>query len=178
MFIWITFFLVFLKDSIVQFFIRKVKNTSKNETNLKRTCLDTYWVCAKIYLLHHVTYVFRIRIPNVNEGHPLYSTGRTLSINLVYTIWAVFGGFILHFLLSRYLTVLLKQGYEEPVDTAADLIRRDITPILPRSYTIYVQIFANSPDPIYQELSRKLYICKTRKQYLDYFGQMKDKNIF
>ena len=124
-----------------------------------------------------MTYVFRIRIPNVNEGHPQYSTGRTLSTNLVYTIWAVFGGFILHFLLSRYLTVLLKQGYEEPVDTAADLIRRDITPILPRSYTIYVQIFANSPDPIYQELSRKLYICKTRKQYLDYLGQMKDKGL-
>ena len=121
----------------------------------------------------HFTYVFRIRIPNVFEAYPQYSVGRTLSTNLIYTIWAVFGGFILHFLLCNFLTVLLKQNYKEPVDTAADIIRRDITPILPKSYKIYVDIFANSPDPIYKELSQKLYICRSEKQYRNYFYQMR-----
>ena len=112
--------------------------------------------------------IFRIRIPNVNEGHPRYSVGRTLSTNLVYTIWAVFGGFILHFLLSNYLTVLLRPNYKEPVDTAAELVNRNITLILQPNQNIYRQIFANSPDPIYQELSRTLKVAGSFNSYRQY----------
>ena len=132
--------------------------------------MDEDPVSAKDLFLN--AYIFRIRIPKVNEVYPQYSVGRTLSTNLVYTIWAVFGGFILHFLLSNFLTVLLRRNFAEQVDTAADLIRRDITPILPRSYKIYVDIFANSPDPIYRNLSQKLYICKHKEQYINYKNQM------
>ena len=85
-----------------------------------------------------------------------YSEGRTLSSNLVFTIWAVFGGFILHFLLSNYLTVLLMPSYEIPVETAKDLIKRDITPVLLPGYDIWRQFFEASPDPIYQEISRRI----------------------
>ena len=88
-----------------------------------------------------------------------------MSTNLVYTIWTVFGGFILHFLLSNFLTVLLKPSYEPFVDTAAELISRKITLLLPPNEKIYKEIFANSPDPIYQELSRTLYICNSYRQY-------------
>ena len=112
--------------------------------------------------------IFRLNIPNVNEGHPRYSVGRTLSTNLVYTIWAVFGGFILHFLLSNYLTVLLRPNFEEPVETAADLINRNITLVLQPNQKIYQQIFANSPDPIYQELSRALKVAGSLESYRQY----------
>ena len=47
---------------------------------------------------------------------------------MIYLIWAIFGGFISHFLLSNYLSVLLKPSFEKPVDTASDLISRNITP--------------------------------------------------
>ena len=90
---------------------------------------------------------------------------RTRASNLVFTIWAVFGGFILHFLLSNYLTVLLRPRYEEPVDTAADLIKRDITLILEPGSDIFKQFFAVSSDPIYQELSRRLVIAKDYSEY-------------
>ena len=83
----------------------------------------------------------------------------------MYTIWAVFGGFILHFLLSNYLTVLLKPNYEKPVDTAADLISQNIVPVVRQIRKIYVQTFANSPDPIYQELSRRIIVSGTRRDY-------------
>ena len=83
----------------------------------------------------------------------------------MYTIWAVFGGFILHFLLSNYLNVLLRPNYEKPVDTAADLISRDIRPVVRNIRQIYVQIFANSPDPIYQELSRRIIVAGRRREY-------------
>ena len=38
----------------------------------------------------------------------------------MYTIWAVFGGFILHFLLSNYLTVLLLPTHAHVVDVPDD----------------------------------------------------------
>ena len=111
---------------------------------------------------------FRIKIPDVTEKLRRYAVGRTLSSNLVYTIWAVFGGFILHFLLSNYLTVLLRPNFEEPVDTAADILRLNITPVVQPNHNIYRQMFANSPDPIYQELSRRLVVAKTMGYYSKY----------
>ena len=87
--------------------------------------------------------------------------------NLVFTIWALFGGFILHFLLSNYLTVLLRPSYEEPVETAADLIKRDVTPFYSPGGEIFRQFFAASSDPNYQEISRRLVIAKDWDEYED-----------
>ena len=79
----------------------------------------------------------------------------------------MFGGFILHFLLCNWLTVLLTPSYEEPVETAKDLINRDITPTLQPGEEIWVQFFAASPDPIYQEISRRFVIAKDWDDYDD-----------
>ena len=103
---------------------------------------------------------FRFKIPNVYERHRRDSEGRTLTSNLVYTIWAVFGGFILHFLLCNFLTVLLRPRYEEPVETTKDLIKRDITPFYAPVGEIWRQFFAASNDTIYQEISQRLTIAK------------------
>ena len=111
--------------------------------------------------------IFRFRIPNVTERLRRDSEGRTLTSNLVFTIWAVFGGFILHFLLCNYLTVLLTPSYEEPVETAKDLIKRDIIPFYMPGGEIMRQFFAASPDPIYQEISRRLVIAKDWDEYYD-----------
>ena len=88
-----------------------------------------------------------------------------MSSSLIYTIWAVFGGFILHFLLCNYITVLLGPSYEEPVETAADLIKRDITPFIDPGAYIYKQFFAASIDPDYQEISKRLVIAKNWQDY-------------
>ena len=90
---------------------------------------------------------------------------RSLASNFVYTIWAVCGGFILHFLLSNYLTVLLRPIYEEPVETAADLIKRDIIPYYYPGAEFFRQFLAASPDPNYQALSEKLLIPKDWDEY-------------
>ncbi len=88
------------------------------------------------------------------------------------------GGFILHFLLSNYLTVLLTPSYEEPVETAKDLIKRNITPILWPTGAIYVQLFAASPDPIYQEISRRLVIAKDWEEYDDMLSKVISTGMF
>ena len=47
------------------------------------------------------------------------------SFNLLWLMWAVCGGFfITNFLLSVWLTILLKPVYEEPVDTAKVILKQ------------------------------------------------------
>ena len=106
-------------------------------------------------------------MPDVTERLRRDSVGRTRSSNLVFTIWAVFGGFILHFLLSNYLTVLLRPSYEPAVETAADIIERDITPFLWPGAETYISFFANSPDPNYKEISRRFIMAKDWVDFQD-----------
>ena len=90
----------------------------------------------------------------------------------------MFGGFILHFLLSNYLTVLLRPSYEEPVETAADLIKRDITPFMKPYSDMYKQFFAASSDPVYQEMSRRLVIAKDWDEYGDMVQKVTSTGLF
>ena len=93
---------------------------------------------------------------------------RTLASNLVFTIWAVFGGFILHFLLSNYLSVLLRPSYEKPVDTTKDLIERGITPFTPPGTEYLIEELASSPDPYYREVAKRLHITKDWGEFDEY----------
>ena len=111
--------------------------------------------------------LIRIKIPDVTEKLLRDSVGRSLSSNLVYTIWAVFGGFILHFLLSNYLTVLLRPSYEQPVETSKDLIDRDLIPFYIPGGDLFKQFFANSRDPNLLEISRRLVIPKDWDEHDD-----------
>ena len=90
----------------------------------------------------------------------------------------MFGGFILHFLLSNYLTVLLTPKYEEPVETAADLIKRDITPFLWPGGEIFKQLFAASSDPVYQEISRRIVIANDWDDYEDMVRKVTSTGLF
>ena len=101
-----------------------------------------------------------------------------MASNLVFTIWAVWGGFILHFLLSNYLTVLLRPSYEEPVETAADLINRDITPFYAPGSEILRQVFAASSVPVYQEISRRLVIANDWDEYEDMVRKVVPTGLF
>ena len=78
----------------------------------------------------------------------------------MYLVWAVFGGFLLHILLCNLLTVLLKPRYEEPVNSAYDLIERNITPFTRKwrgtaEFDLRVY-FSTFPDPVYKEIANRL----------------------
>ena len=119
-------------------------------------------ICSNNINLH---FHFSFKMPDVKERLRRDSEGRTGASNLVYTVWAVWGGFILHFLLSNYLTVLLRPSYEAPVETTADIIKNDITPFYAPGGEIYQQFFAASSDPSFQEVSRRLLIPNTWDEY-------------
>ena len=79
----------------------------------------------------------------------------------MFLVWAVFGGFLLHILLCNYLTVLLKPRYEEPVNSAHDLIERNITPFIDGYYGNFSEHllkihFWTFKDPVYYEVGRRL----------------------
>ena len=58
-------------------------------------------------------------------------------------------------------------SYEEPVDTAKDLIRRDLIPFFQPGQDIWIQFFSASSDPIYQEISRRSIISEDWDDYED-----------
>ena len=131
-----------------------------------------------LYFSNFLPLFFSIKIPDVTERLSWDSVGRTRASNLVFTVWAVWGGFILHFLLSNYLTVLLRPSYEEPVETAADLIKRDITAFLIPGNEITRQVFAASSDPNYQEISRRLVIAKDWDEYEDMVHKVTSTGLY
>ena len=89
------------------------------------------------------------------------------SSNFVYLVWAVFGGFLLHILLCNYLTVLLKPRHEDPVETAADIIKRNITPYgyVGWSHESYGFHLTDRFGPEYQELVEKFVFPKNYDEY-------------
>ena len=84
---------------------------------------------------------------------------------MTYLMWAVFGGFILHFLLTNFLTVILKPRYDKFVDTAADVLTRNITIVRFPGGESWIQYFAKYHDPVYQNLSQRFVIAKDWCEY-------------
>ena len=64
------------------------------------------------------------------------------------------------------------------MDTAADIIKRDITPVLWPGAEIWISFFANSPDPNYQEISRRFVIAKDVDEYLDMVGKVISTGLY
>ena len=94
---------------------------------------------------------------------------------MVYLVWAVFGGFLLHIILCNYLKVLLKPHKEVPVDSTKDIIKRNITPW---GYTGWglsaYDHFKNTSHfgPEYQELLQKIQIPKPGEEWRGIVGRV------
>ena len=115
----------------------------------------------------YLFFSFSFKIADPTGRYPRGSPLVGGASNMLYLIWTIFGGFILHFLLSNYLTVFLRPHYEKPVDTAADLINRGITPFLYPGANGYIPRMYNSSNPYWQELSQKLYIASDFEEYFE-----------
>ena len=59
---------------------------------------------------------------------------------MVYLLWCVCGGLLLHMLEANYLTILLKPSYEKPVNTAQDVVDRGLTVIWFPGYEYYKEM--------------------------------------
>ena len=75
-------------------------------------------------------------------------------------MWCVWGGFLLHALECNYLTVLVKPVYEEPIDTAEDIVERGITIITGPGGESMVEASKKSPFPLTRALAENTYATK------------------
>ena len=88
-----------------------------------------------------------------------------LSSRMMYIIWAVFGGFLYHILLSNYLTILTKPAYNPPVDTAQDVWDRGLTINIIPVGAIWKQFLEKSGLPIYNKLAERVVLAKESLSY-------------
>ena len=97
------------------------------------------------------------RVPLLNTNvRSIFPIG--FSSNMVLLLWCVWGGFLLHILECNYLTVLLKPVYEEPVDTAEDVIERGLTIIKTPTARALVEAAKKSPFELTRKMAELSYI--------------------
>ena len=79
---------------------------------------------------------------------------------MVLLMWCVWGGFLLHILECNYLTVLVKPVYEKPVDTAEDIIERNITILDSPGRESSIEALKKSPYPLTRALAENTYVSQ------------------
>ena len=75
-------------------------------------------------------------------------------------MWSVCGGFLLYFLTSNYLSVLIKPSYQKPVETYEDVIARNLTVIDVPGRESLVETDKNSQYPIVRQIAEITYVVK------------------
>ena len=79
---------------------------------------------------------------------------------MIFLLWCVFGGFLLHFFESLLLDILLKKNYEKPVDTAEDVVNRGLGVIKYMGTESVVETQLNSPFYNIRTLAERTTVAK------------------
>ena len=82
------------------------------------------------------------------------------SSRLLFLLWCVCGGFLLHFLECNFLSILLKPNYEKPIDTANDILDRGFKIFVGPASLPMVLDQKNSPSYTMRKLAENTIIAK------------------
>ena len=80
-------------------------------------------------------------------------------------MWCVMGGFLLHILECNILATLLKPYYEKRIDTAEDIIERDISILVGPGSESLVEALRKSPFPLTRAIAENNYVCEVGFSY-------------
>ena len=89
------------------------------------------------------------------------------SSRMLFLVWCIFGGFLLHFFGSLFLESLLKPNYEKPVDTAQDILDRGLKVIYIPGAESKVEMMKKSPFPLTRRLAERTDVAKVILFYID-----------
>ena len=100
------------------------------------------------------------------QRHWLISPG--FSGNLMLLTWSVMGGLLVLFALSLWREKLLMPMYEDPVDTAEDVLKRGLIPYVAGGThhlaagqgEFWIEHMRQSDNPVYQQLAEIAVICE------------------
>ena len=82
------------------------------------------------------------------------------SSRMVFLLWCVCGGFLLHFFESSFLDILLKPNYEDPVDSAEDILDRGLKIAKGHITAAIVEDMKKSPFPMTRRLAERTVVAK------------------
>ena len=82
------------------------------------------------------------------------------SSRMLFLLWCVCGGFLLHFSSSLLLDILLKKNYEKPIDTAQDILDRGFKIIAGPGAVAMVLSRKNSLSNITRKLAENTIIAE------------------
>ena len=97
-----------------------------------------------------------LRVPLLNHQHKSFG----ISSKMIFLLWCVCGGFLLHFYESLILDIILKKYYEDPVDSAQDVLDRNLTVLWNPGSESLVEIYKNSPSIITRQLVERTIVAK------------------
>ena len=83
---------------------------------------------------------------------------------MIFLLWCVCGGFLLFFLECNYLTILVKPNFEQPIDTAEDVLDKDsgLTSIVwYPGYEYYKEMaIKQNVSAVFRDLAKMAYCSK------------------
>ena len=118
--------------------------------NLQRSSNSSYKILEYVrkFKIFSFSRVLRIRFPF------------NFSPRALFFLWSICGGFLVLFSESLILDVIMKKYYEDPVDTAQDVIDRNLSVIYPPDQNSAVEILKNSPSNITRTLAERATVPK------------------
>ena len=91
------------------------------------------------------------------------------SSRMVFLLWCVCGGFLLHFFECNILDILLQTNYEKAVDTAQDVLDMRLTVIWPPGTESALEILKNSPSAVTRQLAERTVVAKVIFNFVELF---------
>ena len=118
--------------------------------NLQRSSNSSYKILEIVrkFKIFSFSRVLRIRFPF------------NFSPRALFFLWSICGGFLVLFSESLILDVIMKKYYEDPVDTAQDVIDRNLSVIRSPGSESLVEILKNSPSNITRTLAERTIVAK------------------
>ena len=80
--------------------------------------------------------------------------------NMTFLLWCVCGGLLLHMFESTFFSMLIKPVYEKPINSAEDVLVRNLTVLEMPGTEALVEILKNSTDDTIRELAERTYVAK------------------
>ena len=135
-------------------------------------CWDFIENILNEYLIFTVNFFWTFRVPLLNHQQSSNSNYRILefarkvkifsfsrvfrisfpfgfSSRMMFLLWCVLGGVLLHFFECNILEILLKPNYEKPVETVQDVVDRRLTIVWPPFWTwSLVETMKNSSSEV------------------------------
>ena len=91
------------------------------------------------------------------------------SSRMMFLLWCVCGGFLLHFFECNILDILLQTNYEKAVDTAQDVLDRRLTVISYPGAESKVEMLKNAPSATTRQLAERTVVPKVIFYFVEIF---------